>query len=148
MSFRLNDKALLQRVFESIPVSDVHLVVRDTPEVYLTRLMRLVVTQAESGPHLEFYLKWLETLMTSWARTLRQKKTDYAAEIRTVSRTAANVERELRKLAESNGYMLDYLYTQGNAATGTEAQTVDLNMLDTSSNGNHEDGEDEWIGLE
>jgi periodic tryptophan protein 2 len=149
MGFRLNEKRLLQRLFEAIPVLDVPLVVRDIPQVYLARLIRLVVTQSESGPHLEFCLKWLEAIMTSWGRVLRDGRTDFAAEIRGITRTAQSLERELTKLGEGNGYMVEYLLTQKLKEEGTADELTiaaslegDESMEDNAGSGD----EGDWMG--
>jgi periodic tryptophan protein 2 len=147
MAFRLNEKKLLQRVFEAVPVADVSLLVQNIPEIYLARLMRLIVSQAESGPHLEFYLKWLEAVMNRWARTLRENRTEYATEIRAVTRSIGSVERELRKLSESNGFTIDYLLTQ--SSKSNEYQAMDLDLVDATHNVEILDDDDgEWLGLE
>ena len=156
MAFRLNEKRLLQRVFEAVPVADVQLVVKDTPEVYLARLMRLVVAEAEGGPHLEFCLKWLEAITTSWGRVLRERRVEFAAEIRAVTRVAAWVERELRRLGEGNGYLVDYLLGQksevGKESAGAAggltiaADELERGSLDGSSVGDDDEGG--WIGFD
>jgi periodic tryptophan protein 2 len=139
MAFRLGEKALVRRVFEAVPMADVPLVVKALPEVYLARLMRLVVAQAEAGPHVEFCLGWLEAIMTSWGRVLRERRNEFAPEVRSVTRVVAALERELRRLGESNGYMVDFLLSQG-------AETVNGNGVEKGF-GQKKD-EDEWMGFD
>jgi periodic tryptophan protein 2 len=143
MAFRLNEKNLLQRVFEAVPMSDVALVVKAIPDVYLARLIRLVVAQAESGPHVEFYLRWLESIMTSWGRALRERRNEFAPEVRSVTRVIASLERDLRRLGESNGYMVDFLLNQSTAeaANGTSVSVEKLTIDDKRD-------EDEWMGFD
>jgi len=155
MAFRLNEKRLLQKIFEAVPVSDVRLVVKDIPEVYLARLIRLIVLQSESGPHLEFCLKWLEAVMTSWGRLMRENRTDYGAEIRSITRVIQTVERDLRKLGESNGHTIDYLLKQKLERPIMNGGDDDIQMIedgtDSSSGEESDSGEDddgEWMGLE
>ncbi|KAF2673068.1 WD40 repeat-like protein [Microthyrium microscopicum] len=149
MAFRLNEAPLLTTVYEAIPAPDIPLVVRGVPDIYLARLLRLVVKQTESSPHLEFCLRWLEALMTSWGRTIRQRKGEFAAEIRAVTRVVQSVERELRRLGEGNGYMVDYLLkqTSADATDGAENGSNDVNGLNEAMD---EDGDDEgeWEGAD
>jgi periodic tryptophan protein 2 len=149
MAFRLNEKRLLQRVFEAVPISDVPLVVKDTPEVYLARLIRLVVAETESGPHLEFCLKWLEAITTSWGRVLRDRRIDFASEIRAITRVAAWVERELRRLGEGNGYLVDYLLKQSSQSDKSIKNDAVMTGVETDSDGaddSNDDDEGQWIG--
>jgi len=130
-------------VFEAVPMPDVALVVKAIPDVYLARLIRLVVAQAESGPHVEFYLRWLEAIMTSWGRALRERRNEFAPEVRSVTRVIASLERDLRRLGESNGYMVDFLLNQstGEAANGTSVSVEKLTVDDKRD-------EDEWMGFD
>jgi periodic tryptophan protein 2 len=143
MAFRLNEKGLLQRVFEAVAMSDVALVVKAVPEVYLARLIRLVIAQAEGGPHVEFCLRWLEAIMTSWGRVLREQRNEFAPEVRSVTRVIAALERELRRLGESNGYMVDFLLNQKTETNGTTDVTVEKLAI-ADRNGD----DDEWMGFD
>jgi periodic tryptophan protein 2 len=151
MAFRLNEKRLLQQVFEAVPIPDVPLVVKETPEVYLARLIRLVVAEAESGPHLEFCLKWLEAITTSWGRVLRDRRIDFASEIRAVTRVTAWVERELRRLGEGNGYLVDYLLKQSSQSEKAIKNDAVMTGVESDSDGaddSNDDDEEGWIGLD
>jgi len=151
MAFRLNEKKLLQRVFEAIPVADVVLIVKDVPDVYLARLIRLIVAMAESSPHFEFCLRWLEAVMTRWGRTLRERRTEFASEVRAISRLIQSIERELRRLGESNVYLVDYLLTQKPAQS---KDTADVLMIESNdpvhTNGAEASSDEEgsWVGFD
>ena len=160
MAFRLNERSLVQRVFFAIPVADVPLVVRNMPETYLARLMRLVVAQAERSPHLEFCLCWLEAVMKSWGRVLREKRGEYVGEIRSVMRVTGTVERELRRLGEQNGYLIDYLLKQksrdvdeGESQGDDGDDVLMIDEIGETGDGSEEsDGnsssEGDWIGFD
>jgi periodic tryptophan protein 2 len=152
MSFRLNSKPLSKQIFESVPVGDITIVVKSLPEVYLSKLIRLVVVETEAGPHLEFGLKWLEAIMTSWGRLMKDRKIEFAPEMRAITRAVGWIERELRKLSENNGYMLEYLLKQNDVKEDHE-KTIGIEM-DHDGYQNHvadgaSDGtSDEWVGLD
>lgn len=152
MAFRLNDRRLLVRVFEAIPVADVRLVVAAAPDVYLARLIRLVVAQAESGPHVEFCLRWMEAIASSWGNTLRERKTEFAPEIRSLGRVIKMVEKELRRVGEQNGYMVEYLL--GQSASENNMIEVGNEGYDSYAKGEDEllqegeEEEEEWMGLD
>jgi periodic tryptophan protein 2 len=150
MAFRLNDTTLLERVFLSVPVADVPHVVSETPEVYLARLIRLVVKQAEEGPHVEFCLRWMEAVAKRWGGTLRERKNEYAPEIRAMGRVIRALEREVRRLGEQNGYTIEYLLQQKPIEKKAEEQArVGFEQYaEVGMDGADEDNEDEWMGLE
>jgi periodic tryptophan protein 2 len=151
MAFRLNERRLMQRVFEGIPVGDVRLVVASVPDVYLARLIRLVVVQVESGPHVEFCLRWMEAIATCWGSTLRERKTEFAPEIRSLGRVIKMVEKELRRVGEQNGYMVEYLL--GQKGTGEKMIEEGNGGYDNYTDADvealsKEDDEEEWMGLD
>jgi periodic tryptophan protein 2 len=150
MAFRLNEKTLLQRVFEAIPVSDVPLVVKSIPDVYLARMVRLIVLQAERGPHLEFCMKWLDAVMSSWGRTMRERRTEFAAEVRSITRVIQSVERELRKLGEGNGYLVDYLVKQKDESSARSSEeSVVVSSASVEDSDEEMGGSDgSWVGIE
>lgn len=153
MAFRLNDAKLLRRVFEGIPASQIPHVVEGVPDVYLSRLVRLAVGQAEQGPHVEFCLLWLKAIVSSWGSTLKERRGEFAPEIRGIGRVVGGMERELRKVGEMNGYMVEYLLGQKGASEDNEVELKKITFEgfgeDSGSNeGSNSDAEDEWMGLE
>ena len=152
MAFRLNSANLIKRVFFGIPVSEVSAVVREMPDIYLSPLMRLVAAQAEDSPHLEFCLRWIEAILSVHGRLLRDRKGEFMAEVRLIVRAVGWIERELRRLSEANGFMVDYLLDQPlrtKAATNGDAvHLVDHDMDEASSSNGEDASAGEWVGLE
>jgi periodic tryptophan protein 2 len=152
MSFRLNEVPLIQRVFEKITPDDIKLIVRQMPDVYLARLMRFIAKRAEEGPHLEFCLRWIEAVFVTKGRLLRDRKGEYASELRALMRVLGMVEREVRRLGENNGYKLDVLLKQPlkKPENGFAIMDVDdgMAMAKFNDNDNSNDGDDDWMGVD
>jgi periodic tryptophan protein 2 len=155
MAFRLNSDNLVKRVFLSVPVQDIPLVVREIPDVYLSRLMRFVAAQADEGPHLEFCLRWIEAILSCHGRLLRERRGEFATEVRVLMRAVAWIERELRRLSEQNGFMVDYLLDQPvkrkDVAAGDVLGLVEMEdaMAGAAVDGDEEDEEEgKWIGFD
>ena len=154
MAFRLNLDTLTTKVFLSIPANDVDFVVRDIPDVYLTRLMRLVAKQADEGPHLEFCLRWIQAIFTCHGRMLKERRAEFAPEVRVLMRAVNNIERDIRKLAESNKFMVDYLLKQPLKKKSTETNEdmlmIEAGNIDADAGVDDDDMDDEeqWLGLE
>ncbi|KAK1539678.1 periodic tryptophan protein 2 [Colletotrichum costaricense] len=158
MAFRLNEAGLIKRVFLSIPHTDIALVVQDMPIVYVPRLLRFVAAQTEETPHIEFCLLWVKALVDKHGAWLTQHRGKVDVELRIVARAVSRMRDEIRRLADDNVYMVDYLLGQAS----NEKETTGVKMLDlaafdapakTLAIGDADEGQsdsdgDEWIGLE
>ncbi|KAI8279336.1 Periodic tryptophan protein 2 [Colletotrichum sp. SAR11_57] len=157
MAFRLNEAGLIKRVFLSIPHSDIALVVEDTPIVYVPRLLRFVAAQTEETPHIEFCLLWVKALVDKHGAWLTQYRGKVDVELRVVSRAVARMRDEIRRLADDNVYMVDYLLGQASEKESSGVKMLDLAAYDAPSKtlaiGDAEDGKSEsdgegWIGMD
>jgi len=160
MAFRLNHPKLVTRVYRSIPTTDIGLVVRDLPEVYLERMLRHVAKEADTSPHLELNLLWLESLLRLHGRVLKERQGEFAEVVRMVQRAVARLQGEVMKVAERNRGTIDYLLGQPRVRKGVDGGGVRLKMLgngvgdggargeDESMDDEEEGDASEWIGLE
>ena len=98
MAFRLNEKLLIQRVFESIPHSDVKLITRQLPVVYIMALLRFVAERLDKGPHLEFDLLWVKETLLAHGHYLRDRSGEYASVFRALTKGLVDVQRNVSKL--------------------------------------------------
>lgn len=167
MAFRLNEAGLIQRVFQTIPYTDIGLVVEHFPTVYVARLLRYVAAQTEQSPHVEFCLLWIKALVDKHGAWLTANRGKVDVELRVVARAVAKMRDEIRRLADENVYMVDYLLSQASEkmAGGEEARALEwsngedfeVKALPSSNKGLSLDdiiqqdvaeSEEEWIGLE
>jgi periodic tryptophan protein 2 len=98
MAFRLNEKALIQKVYEAIPREDIRLVARQLPMVYVPLLLRFVGEHLERTPHLEFDLLWANTLLMTHGRALRNRSGEYASVFRVLQRALSDFEESISKM--------------------------------------------------
>ncbi len=149
MAFRLNEASLIRQVFEGTPHNTIALVVKEIPVVYIPRLLRFVAMQTEESPHLEFCLLWVQALLDSHGEWVSENRGLVDAELRTVSAALNRIRNELRRLADENCFMVDYLLSQpkvykaqnGVVVVGEQKAIMDVEMGD-------EDAAEEWIGLD
>ncbi|KAI1342228.1 periodic tryptophan protein 2 [Xylariaceae sp. FL0016] len=159
MAFRLNEAGLIKRVFQSIPYTDIALVVEQFPTVYVARLLRFVAAQTEESPHFEFCLLWIKSLVDKHGQWLTANRGNVDIELRILSRAISRMQNEIRRLADENVYMVDYLIGQAETkrqpndrgkllATGGD---VSMKMLASAGGGPDEEqgqsDEEEWIGF-
>ncbi|QRV76578.1 small nucleolar ribonucleoprotein complex subunit (Pwp2) [Ceratobasidium sp. AG-Ba] len=129
MSFRMNEKDLLQRVFESIPTSDIPLIARQVPTVYLPTLLKFVGEHAENTPHMEFDLLWINSLLTAQGRFLREHSSEYASIFRLLQKNMLDFQQMVSRTCEDNSSTLQYLVDQSRmkaARTGEKMALTDI----------------------
>ena len=150
MAFRLNELLLIRRAYEAIPVTDVPLLVKELPVVYLARLLRFVAQATDESPNLEFNLRWIEALLHAHGNYLNDHATLFASELRTVYKAIGKIRLELTRLADDNIYALDYLLAQPLLPAGVPHEPMGMLL---TVNGNSpldeyidKDMEDEWVG--
>ncbi len=98
MAFRLNEKPLIQRVYESIPGGDVRLISRQLPLVYVPILLKFVGEHLDKSPHLEFDLVWVHSLLMSHGRTLRDRSGEFASVFRVLQKALSDFEHSISVL--------------------------------------------------
>ncbi|MCJ1246856.1 hypothetical protein MMC30_004065 [Trapelia coarctata] len=150
MAFRLNEAPLLKRVYEAISPTSIPLIVKDLPLVYLARLLRFIAAHTDTSPHLEYNLRWIETVMSEHGTYLKEHAGGFAAELRSVQKVVGRVQAELGRLGDENGYALEYLLGQpvaGRTGVNGKADLMELAM-GGDADVDQEDGEEEWIGLD
>ncbi|KAG5646726.1 hypothetical protein DXG03_002408 [Asterophora parasitica] len=101
MAFRLNEKPLIQRVYEAVPRGDIRLVARQLPFIYVPLLLRFVAEHLEQTPHLEFDLVWINTLLMAHGRVLRDRSGEYASVFRALQKSLSDSEQSISKLQVS-----------------------------------------------
>lgn len=158
MAFRLNNPQLTTRVFRSVPTSDIPLVARDLPDVYLERMLRLVAREADGSPHLELCLLWLEAMLRLHGRTLKERQGEFGEVLRLLQRAVGRVKGEIMRLAEGNAGLVGFLLAQprrGGGKDGLELLKVNggdavggVHAEDEAMADGSDDDDGEWVGLD
>ncbi|KAL9710292.1 U3 snoRNP protein [Leucoagaricus gongylophorus] len=124
MAFRLNEKVLTQKVYESIPKSDIRLISRQLPTMYIPLLLRFIAEHLERSPHLEFDLVWINTLLMAHGRLLRDRSGEYASVFRMLQKGLGDFEQSISKVCEENTSTLRYLIDQSKAYHDKDMEMV------------------------
>lgn len=98
MALRLSEKPLIKRTYESVPPSDIKLIARQLPNVYVATLLGFMADQLESSPHVEFELLWVSAMLTAHGRWLRDRKGEMASTFRGIQKGLMNFEAGITKL--------------------------------------------------
>jgi periodic tryptophan protein 2 len=101
MAFRLNERHLIRKVYESTPASDIALVAKRLPVVYVEPLLRFVAGEMEEGkgtPYFELHLRWTEAVLRAHGRVLRERSGEAAATLRALTKGLSDVQVHVAKL--------------------------------------------------
>ncbi|KIK99184.1 hypothetical protein PAXRUDRAFT_823013 [Paxillus rubicundulus Ve08.2h10] len=126
LAFRLNEKPLIQRVYESIPRGDVRLVARQVPVVYISALLQFTAEHLEKSPHLEFDLLWIQAVLMAHGRYLRDRSGEFAPVLRAAQKALGDVEQSISSLCDENTSTLHYLIDQSKASKKAEIGGVKM----------------------
>ncbi|KAL9105506.1 MAG: hypothetical protein Q9227_009336 [Pyrenula ochraceoflavens] len=152
MAFRLNSQPLIKYVYESIPYTDIELIVREVPLVYLVRLLGFLGRNLEESPHLEFNMRWLVAVVGTHGRWIKEHRGECAAELRAVLKGVEGVGRTVRRVAEGNLWEIEFLLGSGGGGEiGEEKMRVNgRGMERVNGDVDGEDGEEggEWDGID
>ena len=98
MAFRLNEKPLIQKVYESVPHGDIRLTARQLPVMYVPALLQFVADHLGRSPHLEFDLVWLNALLTTHGRYLRDRSEEHASVFRMLQKALVDLEQSISRM--------------------------------------------------
>ncbi|GMF05505.1 unnamed protein product [Ambrosiozyma monospora] len=65
MAFRLNERYLIHKVYESVKFKDIPLIAKDLPIIYVEKLFSFIGSIAMESQHIEFNLIWISNLLTA-----------------------------------------------------------------------------------
>ena len=120
MAFRLDDdKALIKQCYEAVPHRHIPLLVRELPRVYLAHILRLIGSQMDASPHLEFHLLWLKEILGVHGPCIKENYGEFGPDLRGVMRGLSGIGRTLRHVAEKNSWEVEFLLAGQNLRDGT-----------------------------
>ncbi|TQS34299.1 hypothetical protein Golomagni_05323 [Golovinomyces magnicellulatus] len=152
MAFRLNESSLIKKVFEAVPHSAIALIVKKLPMVYVPRIFKFVGIQTEESPHFEFCLLWLRAILVAHGEWIQENRGTMESELRIANSAVNKIREELRKLADKNCFMIDYLLCQPNESVDHKSRGIDdeWSVIKSGSNNilENDANSPEWIGLD
>jgi len=98
MAFRLNEHALIHKVWKSVKAQDIRLLIRELPSTYLERLVRFVAAQMEDGPHIEVGLRWMESLLIEHGKYFKDNSGECASALREAQRALKDAENHVARM--------------------------------------------------
>jgi periodic tryptophan protein 2 len=117
MSLRLNDVEFITRAVESVPISDVQLIVQNFPTVYVEKFLDFLADKIDNSPHTEFYMQWCTQLLEQHGSLLKKRSMPLMASIKNLQRSVGQKLIDLGRITDHNTYMLRYAISQARHCT-------------------------------
>ncbi|EHS64116.1 hypothetical protein PGTUg99_020787 [Puccinia graminis f. sp. tritici] len=138
MAFRLNEKYMIKSVYQSIPFKEIKIIAAQLPPTYVSRLLEFISKAMIDGSsnHFQFNLTWINFILTSHGRYLKNRSNEVAPVMRSVQKALLDSHSSVSKLSNSNTYMLRYLIDQNNLQ-----QNLNKPDSDSSENSHGVDGD-------
>jgi len=125
MSFRLNEKPIIEKVFESIPPSEILLVVEGFPFTYVQKLLSFIANHIEKSPHLEYHLLWLAHLFNIQGKHLKDRSNNFMSLFRNLQKNISRQHQDIAKVSDENMYSLDYITAIAKVTKKPESMEVE-----------------------
>uniref|UniRef100_A0A1B6D3H1 Small-subunit processome Utp12 domain-containing protein n=1 Tax=Clastoptera arizonana TaxID=38151 RepID=A0A1B6D3H1_9HEMI len=129
MSLRLNEQFLVQEVVESVPPKNIELCVATLPDVYAEKVLKFLAVTLESTKHIEFYLLWIQNLITT-------KHRPPMTTLLALQKNLSMKYQDLSKICDFNKYTMDFLTDLGHLRSkpqkGNDTQEELLMEIDNS----------------
>ncbi|AOA62879.1 90S pre-ribosomal component [Komagataella phaffii] len=109
MSFRLNERYLIHRIYESIPLNEIDLIVADLPKVYVERFLRFIGELSLESQHIEFNLIWIKSILAAHGKYISAHKFEFSVATRMIQRFLARIAKDVVKTSVRNGYLAEFL---------------------------------------
>ncbi|CCE63016.1 hypothetical protein TPHA_0D03830 [Tetrapisispora phaffii CBS 4417] len=159
MSLRLNEVYLINKVYESIPVSEIPLICSNIPVVYLPRILQFVGDFSMDSPHIEFNLIWIKSLFSSHGSYINDNKHIFGSSMRSIQRFLSRIAKDAVVASVDNKYTYRFLSgTDGKLNDGSsdnETEFTSAYEAEGASNSDDDvamdvaESEDEgWEGLD
>lgn len=98
IAFRLNERPLILKTYEAVPPTDIRLIAKQLPKVYVKALLKFIAAHVEDSPHVEFDLIWVTAVLTAHGRWLRDRSGEFASEFRAIQKGVADFSQSIARL--------------------------------------------------
>ncbi|KAK7097896.1 periodic tryptophan protein 2 homolog [Littorina saxatilis] len=142
MALRLNEEEVTQEVLESTPVDYVETIGGELSERYVDRLLSHVVDAVGKTSHLQYYVRWVHTLLQQHGPSLKARAQSLMGVWRTLEKNLSRRRDELAKVVDHNTYSLHYLVDQFRLKDRQRKERKRKNVTDSGNEsdvGSHDD---------
>ncbi|EDO18779.1 hypothetical protein Kpol_1028p54 [Vanderwaltozyma polyspora DSM 70294] len=148
MAFRLNESYLINRVYESIPISEIQLVSSLLPVVYLPRLLQFIGEFSIDSQHFEFNLLWIKALLSSHGTYMKSHKHMFSTATRSIQRFLGRIAKDAVNTSTNNKYSYNFLMSTNGSIDGISDEEMMVNDSESSDEEMEQEDDDDEEGWE
>ncbi|CCD26615.1 snoRNA-binding rRNA-processing protein PWP2 NDAI_0I00460 [Naumovozyma dairenensis CBS 421] len=134
MAFRLNEKYLINKVYEEIPISELPLVCTNLPVIYLPAILKFIGDFSMESQHIEFNLLWIKSLLSAHGAYMNNHKHLFSTAIRSVQRFIGRIAKEVVTTSTNNKYSYSFL-------TSTDGKDINNEELEITTGIDNDESE-------
>ena len=120
LSLHLNDVDIVRQALEAVPISKIVVVGNSMPPAFLQRLLECISQSLGTTKHLEYYLRWVVTLLNGNGSLLRAQTPQFLRTMRALQKAVLQHETDLQQMCDENQYMMSYGLTLAAKAKSVE----------------------------
>nr|CAB3265326.1 periodic tryptophan protein 2 homolog [Phallusia mammillata] len=109
MSFRLNEKKLIEEVVEHIPHTQIDAISKNLPQIYVEKSLEFIAQQLDASPYIEFYLRWCRALLVNHGPVLKKRSNQVMTTMRHLQKGLTGKAQTIGKLCDSNVHQMRYI---------------------------------------
>jgi periodic tryptophan protein 2 len=129
LQLSLSETRELKAAVDAVPMAAIELVVKSLDPRMLKELLRFLAEELTLSRHIEFYLRWCWELLRSFGPTLQAdagRSMAHKQTLRALIRSISMHERESIRMADENGFYLQFLCSQLIPGEGEDNSAVEL----------------------
>ncbi|KAN0015063.1 hypothetical protein ACTFIU_001385 [Dictyostelium citrinum] len=111
MSIKLNEKPIIEKVFESIPFNEIQLVCQEFPIYYLKNFIQFLSGYFEKNHHLEFQMKWVKLISIYHGKYIKTNSLSMITSLRNLQKTITQTYNDISKVCDDNIFSMEYFKT-------------------------------------
>lgn len=134
MSFRLNEKKLINLIYESIPYNQTKLISNDIPNVYVNSFLSFIGDKAIESIHLEFNLMWIQNLLISKGSYIKENRQEFSHCLKLLTRFMNKSSKDINKISTTNEALNKFL--------GVAIKNKEVDIDSDEDNENEDEDED------
>jgi len=112
MSFHINEMELMVEALDSVQKQDIMSVTRSLSAMYLKQLFLVLTKRIESSAHIEYYLVWVQAILTCHGNHLKSNKAHFLSAFRGMQKAILKHQDNLFRICDENQYMLSFMEKQ------------------------------------
>lgn len=154
MAFRLNERPLINKIYEEIPFKEIPLICNNIPVIYLKNLLGFIADFAMESQHMEFNLIWIKSLIAVHGGYINAHRHKFSSILRALQRFIGRIAKEVVTVGKDIKYSYQFLTLTENSAENSTREEQDNDLLahsDSENDGEMQvdsDNDGEWQGFD